>query len=194
MSAHIRKQKLESIDTWQDLFWQLQERPDTPESKRIERILELFASIGTAVTGKGAALNSLRIALSRYQWVTFVALTPIGYCVIRRPANREFLSKAEAWEYEAFSLLLHVVPSIGERPRIRRCAECQEWFYAEARDDQKFCKRANCRQAHHQKDPKTHAKKLEAMRRRYATEKKRNRESKASVGFTETPKRKSRTR
>jgi hypothetical protein len=186
MRAQIRKQKPNPIDIkqeWEDLFWHLQERPNAPESKNIEKILGLFAAIGTAVTGKGADLNRLRIALSQYKWVTYVANTPSGYCVIRVPAERQKLSKAEEWEYRAVGLLLNVVPSIGERPRIRRCAECDEWFYAAAREDQKFCKRANCRQAHYEKDPEKRQKKRDKMHDLYMLKKKLAENPKSGIGL-----------
>jgi hypothetical protein len=198
MKTHIRKKKERPIapeEMQLDLFWRLQERPDTPHSKRVEKILELLSSLGTDLspTEKGQALMGLHSAMGRYKWLARVAFTADGYCVIRTPANRETLSKDEEWEYAAVGILLNIIPSIGERPRIVRCEECKKWLFREKRSDKRWCSGV-CKQRHYERDPETRAKKLEAMRKRYAKEKERDRKGKAAVGYTKPPKRKAGTR
>ena len=196
MKTTIRKKNTSLIDQKEeqrDLVWQLKECPDTPQAKRVEKILELFSTLGTAKTGKGQVLFSLRNALRRYKWVSYVAPTPVGYCEIKVPADRETLSKDEAWEYAAVGMLLNIIPSIGERPRVDRCEECNDWFFRDGRNDKRWCDNI-CKQRHYEKDPVTRAKKLKAMRDGRIREKKRDRKSKAAVGYTKRPKRKARTR
>lgn len=193
MKAIIRKHEKHAIDPKEmqlDLFRRLQEHPNTPHSKRVEKILELLSSLGTDLspTEKGQTLMGLYNALGRYKWLARVAFTAQGYCVIRTPANRETLSKDEEWEYAAVDVLLNIVPSIGERPRVVRCEECTNWFFREKRSDKRWCGGV-CKQRHYERDPETRAKKLEAMRKKYDDEKELDRKSKAAVGYTEPPKR-----
>ena len=198
MNTTIRKQNRRQIDSAEEqfeIFMRLQERPNTSHSKRIEKILELFALLGTDLStrDKGQVRMGLLKALDRYKWVTRVAFTADGYCVIRTPADVEKLSADEKWEYAAVDVLLNIVPSIGERPRIVRCDECKKWLFREKRSDKRWCGPI-CKQRHYERDPETRAKKREAMRKRYELEKERDRKRKAAVGYTERAKRKARTR
>jgi len=183
LPIHLDKEQLEAI------FTRLEERPETPQSKRVEKILELLSSLRDDISplDKGQIVIRLRNALRLYQWVSHIAPAPESYRVINGVADRENLSKNDLWEYEAVRDLLECVPYLGNPPRIRRCAECPRWFFAARRIDQKWCGSV-CRQRHYDRDPETRAKKLEAMHTRYILEKERDRRRKAAVGYTEKSK------
>jgi len=171
------------------IFTRLEKRPETPQSKRIEKILQLLSSLRDDISplDKGQVVIRLRNALRLYQWVSHIAPAPEGYRVISAVADRENLSKDDLWEYEAVRDLLECVPYLGKPPRIRRCAECQRWFFAAKRIDQQWCG-GICRQRHYDRDPETRAQKLKAMRDLYAREKERDQRRKAAVGYTEKSK------
>lgn len=182
---HLDKEQLEAI------FTRPEERPEDPQSKRVEKMLELLGSLRDEIgpLDRGQAVIRLRNALRLYQWVSHIAPAPEGYREIRGVADRENLSKDDLWEYGAVRDLLECVPYLGNPPRIRRCAEvdCRRWFFAAKRIDQQWCG-SICRQRHYDRDPETRAKKLEAMRKLYALEKERDRKRKAAIGFTEKSK------
>jgi hypothetical protein len=166
MMTSNRKKNPRPIDSAEEqfeIFTRLQERPNTPHVKRIEKILDLFASLGTDLNprNKGQVLMGLLNALDRYKWVTRVAFTADGYCVIRTPADKN-LSADEKWEYGAVDVLLNIVPSIGDRPRIARCDECEKWLFRKKRSDKRWCG-SICKQRHYERAPETRAKKREAM-------------------------------
>lgn len=154
LPSHLDPEQFESI------FWHIREYPEQPQSKRVEQVLKLLSSLSDDLStlGKAQALTRLRNALRRYQWVSFVSPTSEGLWVSRGIADRVNLSEDDVWEYEAVRNLLDLVPYLGKRPRIRRCAECQEWFFAARRSDQQWCDR-NCRQRHYDSAPEMRKKK-----------------------------------
>jgi hypothetical protein len=186
MNPIIRKHEIlpSHLDLWNllEIFTRVKEHPEKPQSKRVERILELLSCLRDGLsTRERARVNAgLRNALRLYKWVSFVSPTPEGFRVIHAAADGEKLSADDRWEYGAVSELLEAVPYLDDPPRIRRCIECQGWLFA---------KRANreyhdgCRQRHYAKDPETRAKKAEAMRNLRAAEKKRARNPKSGVGL-----------
>ena len=192
MNTPSRKQRklpdhLDEVDLGA-LFTRLEERPETPQSKRVERLLDLLSRLRGRLSTRDAkeAFTGLLYALSRYRWVRRVAFTREGFRVLSFVADRGYLSEDDSWEYAAVRDLLDIVPYLGDPPRIRRCADqaCQKWFFAANRSDQKFCC-GNCRQHYYDSDEKTHARKLERMRQNYATEKERDRKLKSLVGVAE---------
>jgi len=186
MSKLIRKQIVDvDIEQLESLFRHLEEHRDAPQSKRVEKILDLLSSMrdGLSTSERTQVHMGLANALRRYRWRSFVARAREGFREIRAIADRENLSKEELWEHDAVRNLLDVVPHLGKRPRIRRCIECQGWFFAEKRDDQKYCKRANCKQAHYDKDPDKRKQKNEAMRRLYALKTALARNPKSGIGL-----------
>jgi hypothetical protein len=178
------------------IFTRLAKHPETPQSRRVEAILELLSCLrdDAGVAEKLRVRTGLRNTLRRYRWESYVERTLEGFREISVIADREGLSAEDVWEYEAVRVLLDLVPHLGNPPRIRRCAECGRWIFAAKRNTKKWCGSV-CSQRHYDGDPETRAKKLEAMRKRYALEKERDRKRKAAVGYTEKPKkRKPRTR
>jgi hypothetical protein len=185
MEAIIRKKKilpdsLETVDL-DAVFRSVSENPERPESARIEGILGLLSSLGD-LTGveRGNALARLRMALSRYVWVSRVISAAEGYRVVQFPANT--VSDAERWEYGVVWGLLELVPLTGKRPRIRRCDQCERWFFAASRDDQKFCSGV-CRQRNYDGDDARREEKRKYMQKRYADEKARAKNIKSGVGL-----------
>jgi hypothetical protein len=176
------------------IFTRLAQRPKTPQSRRVEAILELLSCLRDDLdkAEKLRVITELRNLLSRYRWVSRVERALEGFREIVT-ADREGHSREDEWEYWAVRVLLDLVPHLGNPPRIRRCAECPRWIFAAKRNTQKWCGSV-CRQRHYDRDPETRAKKLEAMRKRYALEKERDWKRKAAVGYTERTKRKARTR
>jgi hypothetical protein len=178
LPSHLDPEQFESI------FWHIRERPEKPQSKRVEEVLKLLSSLryDLSTRDKGQVLTRLRNALRRYQWVSFISPTSEGLRVIRGIADRANLSEDDLWEYWAVGTLLDIVPYLGNRPRIRRCAECQEWFFAAKRDDKRWCDR-NCRQRHYDSAPEMRESKRLYMRNYRDEEKKREERRKRSVGF-----------
>jgi hypothetical protein len=172
LPIHLDKEQLEAI------FTRLEERPETPQSKRVEKILELLSSLRDDISplDKGQIVIRLRNALRLYQWVSHIAPAPESYRVINGVADRENLSKDDLWEYEAVRDLLECVPYLGNPPRIRRCA----------RADQLFCS-GNCRQHHYDSDEDTRAKKNETMHKLYALKKGLALNPKSGIGLERRP-------
>lgn len=191
MPGHLDEKHLEVIA----IFTRLSQRPQTPQSRRVEAILELLSCLrdDAGVAEKLRVRTGLRNSLRRYRWESYIERTLEGFREISVIADREGLSADDVWEYGAVRDLLDLVPYLGNPPRIRRCAECRRWIFAAKRNTQKWCGSV-CRQRHYDRDPETRAKKLEAMRKRYALEKERDRKRKAAVGYTERTKRKAKTR
>jgi hypothetical protein len=184
MSAIFRKQKILpshlDVEQLEDIFAHLEKHPEKPQSKRVEKILELLSCLGSDSERVRVRIG-LDNALRGYQWVRKVKLTPDeGFRVTHAAADRGNLSKDDDWEYRAVGVLLDVVPYIGKPPRIRRCEECRGWFFAK-NNTRKW--HDGCRQRHYAKDPAARAKKKEYMSNRYDAEKKRSKNPKSGVGL-----------
>jgi hypothetical protein len=180
---HLDEEQLEAH------FRHIEAHPETPQSQRVEKILELLSALRDDLTpNMGQVIARLRNALRRYRWASHIAPTPDGYRVIRTTADRENLSKADLWEYEAVRDLLDLVHYLGNPPRIRRCADsaCQKWFFAAKRADQLFCS-GNCRQHHYDSDEDTRAKKNETMHKLYALKKGLALNPKSGIGLERRP-------
>ncbi|HWO33664.1 MAG TPA: hypothetical protein VNO32_33115, partial [Candidatus Acidoferrum sp.] len=171
-------------ERFEEIFWQIREHPEKAQSKRVEEVLELLSSLrdDLSKSEKLGIITRLRGLLSAYQWVVQVDPTPDGYRAIHTIADRGRLSQDDLWERRAIRDLLDVVPYLGKRPRIRRCAECSEWFYAAQREDQEWCS-SNCRQHHYDSDPEMRGRKKLYMRKHRLEEKKREESIKRRVGF-----------
>jgi hypothetical protein len=176
LPSHLDAEQLEEI------FARIEEQPEKPQSKRVERILELLSCLRSDASGSERVRVhiGLQNALRGYHWVSKVKPTPEGFRVIQAVADRENLSADDLWEYRAVSVLLDVVPYLGKPPRIRRCPECQRWLFAE-NNTRKW--HDGCRQRHYAKKPETRTKKNEYERNRYIAEKKRARNPKSGVGL-----------
>jgi len=168
-----------------EIFTRIREHPDQ-QSKRVEKVLELMSSFRADLStlGKIKIFTRLRLALGTYRWAIRLGVTRDGLHVVHVMA-REFeegTSEADRWEYHTISLLLDLLPYLGKRPRIRRCAECESWFFAAKREDQQYCG-GNCRQYHYDSDPKIRARKRESMRQNRIIQKKHEERAKKRVGY-----------
>ncbi len=180
LPTHLDPEQFEAI------FWHIREHPEQPQSKRVEEVLELVSNLRDDLsTPEGIrVITRLRNVLSRYRWGVKVSPTSKGFHVSHFPANRGMLSSSDEWEYGAVRALLDLVPYLGKRPRIRRCAEtgCRKWFFAAKREDRQWCS-PNCRQRHYDSDPEMRKSKKLYMRKYRADEKKREESRKRGVGF-----------
>jgi hypothetical protein len=188
MNSLIRKNTMPSFadvpHPFSTVLWPIREHPEKPETKRVDAILELLSDLRDELKPmeKAQIQEQLRKALRRYKWVSRVVYTKQGLRVIHGIADRDALTPDEIWEQESVCSLLDVVPVLGARPRIRRCAECKNWFFAAKRDDQEYCSGV-CRQHHYDNDPERRKKKAADMRNSRADEKKRARNPKSGVGL-----------
>jgi hypothetical protein len=178
LPIHLDRERFEEV------FRDISKHPEKPQSKRVEECLELLSSLREDLRGleRVQIVTRLGHLLSAYQWVVQISPTPKGFRAIRLIADRGRLSQDDLWEREAIRDLLDVVPYIGKQPRIRRCAECNEWFYAAKREDQQWCS-SNCRQHHYDSDPEMRGRKKLYMRKHRVEEKKREESIKRRVGF-----------
>ena len=140
-------------------------RPALAQSRRVEEIIELLAGLRIGLRGaeRTRILTRLMNILRAYPSVPRVRPARDGFRVVHFTADRERLSDDDLWERRAVTNLLSIVPYTGKRPRIRRCNECGEWFFAAKREDQKFCG-GNCRQHHHDSSPSIRKRKKDYMR------------------------------
>jgi len=178
MYSIIRKKTIQprTGEVLDALFSRLIEQPNKPQSKRVERVLELLSSLGNPRSKEKTiwAVTSLREALRIYQWVSQVMPTADGFRVVSFPVDRSALSADDKWEYEAVRDLLDLTLEDGSLSRLRRCDEraCKTWFYAANRMDQRFCN-GTCRQRHYDSDEEKRIQKRAYMRKRYADTKER---------------------
>jgi len=161
------------------LRWHIEEHPDTPQSKSVERILELLRHLrnGGDELSKAEQLRfttELRNRVSTYRWVRRVSYTSKGLWASVVPADIEKLLPEDRWEYGAVGDLLDMLQFHGGFSRIGRCADtrCGRWFYAINRSDQKFCSLA-CKQHHYDSNPERRKQKQAYMREHYWEQKRR---------------------
>jgi len=200
MSISIRKNEMPSLadvpHPFSTVLWPIREHPEKPETKRVDAILELLSGLRDELKPmeKAQIQEQLRKALRRYKWVSRVAYTKQGLRVIQGIADQDALTPDEIWEQGAVGCLLDVVPVLGARPRIRRCADaaCRQWFFAARRDDQEYCSGV-CRQHNYDSDPEMRAKKARAMKQHRIEAKKRDEAIKKAAGYKGQPKRPGRT-
>ena len=88
------------------IFGRLEDGRETPQSNRVERILELLSDLGKNPRGMKAVnlTSELGHRLLRYRWVThaFVSPTKQGYLpIFRREPEAKNQTREEVWEYEA---------------------------------------------------------------------------------------------
>jgi hypothetical protein len=144
-----------------ELFRHLETKPNLIQSKRVAHMLNLLSRLGKN-EGDWPAFTHLREPLKRYQWRYGLTLSSSGL-----QARLEFtkeMSDKDEWEHKAVRFLLSLVPH--HLNRLRRCAYdgCNGWFFAEKREDQKFCKRGACRQNYYDSDKERRERKKEKMR------------------------------
>jgi len=198
MKASIRKktQKLKQNDPkvvspfvanifFANLFSRLKERPEDPQTVRVEHILGLLCKFGE---GPGIEflllLKQLGDALSPYRWGSQVSYSRKGLQSAFIAADADGLTAEDVWEHEAVSGLLWLTRDPRLLSRIRRCKnkECQKLFFAANRTDQEF-HMGNCRQHFYDSDDVTRKKKRKYMKTYYAANKERERNPKSGVGL-----------
>jgi len=180
---HLDAEQLE--DT---IFRPLREQPEKEQCKRVEALLHLFSGLRADASRrtKMNVVNGLRKLLRRYEWAFHVSPWKNGFYAQWTAAQRG-LSPDDEWEYRAVRLLIELVPYLGKNPRIRRCAECNDWFFAASREDQQYCG-GNCRQRHYDSSPEIRASKKSYMRDHRAKLKQWARNPKSGVGLRGTRK------
>lgn len=172
------------------LMMEIEAHPKKPHVQRVEKILELLSGVhdGMSRGQKLVTLTALRNALRRYKWVFHIEPTAQGLRVMTLPAydllpeptdervirlrTGEVFSKGdtdELWEQRTVRGLLDGI-DFGSRPRIRRCEECSDWFFAET-PKQRFHSKA-CRQRAHYAKPEKREDKKKYMHDRYQQAKK----------------------
>jgi hypothetical protein len=189
MISTYRKNELLPIhldpEQFEAIFRHIREHSEQPQSKRVEEVLELLSGLRDDLTTpeKIGVITRLRNVLSNYRWSVHVSPTREGLRVVHFPADRGGLSPSDKWEYDAVRDLLELVPYVGKRPRIRRCAECKEWLFVTGR--RRFCDSSdrNCRQRHYDSKPEIRESKKLYMSKYREDEKKRQKNRKTGVGF-----------
>ena len=168
-----------------DLFSRLKERPEDPQTVRVEHILGLLCKFGE---GPGLEflllLKQLGEALSRYRWGSRVYYSRKGLQSAFIAADADGLTAEDVWEHEAVSGLLWLTRDPCLLSRIRRCKnkECQKLFFAANRTDQEF-HAGKCRQYFYDNDEGTRAKKRKYMRKYYKDQKDLARNPKSGIGL-----------
>jgi hypothetical protein len=181
---------------WDDvLFSQFRRVPPTPEAQRVESILELLVAANTFLSewqnatsseaGPGflaaycrkanaeqayhETLARLEEALKPYQWRSAISGDIDGF--------HEKLEWSESiphgpahWEHAILRVLLDRINYPGELSRIRRCSDCQNWFYA-ATSHQRFCGEA-CRRRYTARSPQFKEKRRRYMKQVYRPQEK----------------------
>jgi hypothetical protein len=144
-----------------ELFRHLETKPNLIQSKRVEHILCLLSRLGRN-NRDFYTFGQLRGPLKRYNW--HYGLTLSGRGLSARLDFTKEMPEEDAWEHRAVRFLLSLVPH--NINRLRRCAyaSCNGWFFADGREDQKFCKRGACRQNHYDSDTDRRERKKVKMR------------------------------
>ena len=154
---------------WDDvLFSQIRRVPPTPEAQRVESILELLVAANTflsewqnatsseaghgflaAYCRKDNAERAYRETLARleetlkpYQWRSAISGDIEGFQE-KLEWSEDIPHGPAHWEHAILRVLLERIKIPGELSRIRRCSDCQDWFYATT-SHQRFCGKA-CR-------------------------------------------------
>jgi hypothetical protein len=164
MNISIRKTTLSGWVTGaaaDELFRHIETKPNLIQSNRVEHILDLLSRLGKN-KWNWVAFNQLREPLKKYKWHYGLVLGHGGLSA-RLDFTKE-MSEEDEWEHKAVRFLLSLVPH--HINRLRRCAYggCKRWFFAEKREDQKFCKRGACRQNYYDSDPERREQKKAKMR------------------------------
>ena len=172
-----------------DFFAPLREHPAKPAIKRVAKVLSLMVAADTlareqreqkrilersgqdcrrsksfmeSVDESTRTWGLLNAALLRYPTLP-LAQGGIGrFEVIDRPVTAS-TGRWAYWERWAVGRLLNLARKPGELSRLRRCSECDQWFYA-VRGHQQFCG-VSCRRRHTAQDPAFKEKRAAYMRK-----------------------------
>jgi hypothetical protein len=170
MKRYIRKKKSGVVldEALLEHIWErLEAKPDSPQSRRVRHILDLFLDLKERIGTVGAlpVLAALRDPIHRYKWVNQIAVSSTGVHVgVRGVGN---LSEDDLWEHGAVHKLLDLIQKPKGLGRLRRCGMCPRVFVANDRGRGRlFCTDA-CKQRNYDSDPKTREDKLAYMRNYY---------------------------
>lgn len=193
--------RLDTVDFFA-LFSHMQEHPEAPESKRVDRVLELLTYLGCVEAGFKVSdgrriprfadgptrfrvmdtLSELRTILAAYQWTKDVHYSRDGFRVDTYPGKRG-LSRESEWEYKAISDLLDLAGYPNALSRIRKCDVCGKWLFDASRPGkQRFCS-GRCKQYKYDNDPVRQEQHRANMRRLYRLEKSLVERAKAAVAI-----------
>ncbi len=172
------------------IFDHLENERETPQSKRLRRILELLGCLGENPRGLDAVkvTSELHHLLGHYRWSTDarVSLTAEGSyrAIFRQVPEGKNLSREDEWEYKAVADLLDLTRYAGALSRLRQCGnkECKRWLFTPHGKTRQFCNDI-CKQRHFDSDPAQREKKRKYMQDQYAEEQKRKRNPKCGVGL-----------
>lgn len=148
----------------------LDEEPNLPQVKRVQRILDALLDLKECLGTVGATvpLTVLRGALRRYRWTNQIAVTSTKVRVGRIPLER--LSEDGVWEYGAVNKLLELVQKPNGLDNFRRCKFCgKPLFVLKAKGrPREFCDNNNvCKSADEYRDPVKRERKLDYMKDYY---------------------------
>ena len=174
-----------------EFFATLREHPTKPAVKRVETVLTLLVEADTLAREQreqmrlfersGEDLHRsksfmesldestrtcrlLNAALMRYPVLAFTHSGAGRFTVTEKPVITSTGQWAH-WERMSVGTLLMLARKPGELSRLRRCAECLQWFYA-IKGHQQFC-RVSCRRRHTAQDPEFKDKRAAYMRDQY---------------------------
>ena len=168
-----------------EIFEYIKAHPESPQSQKIEKVLDLMSSFRPDLNNQEEMVlfTRLRNALSTYRWSVRLGRTSEGLHAVHQMADKYAagMSDGDRWEYTTIGFLLDSLPRLGERPRIRRCADCNQWFFAK-NGKRVFCG-DNCKQHNYDSDPEERVKKREYMRKRRLAEKEKEEKDKEGVRF-----------
>lgn len=143
------------------LFRLCKNSPNSPQAKRVFRVLELLAGMrdsGHSTEDMSVVLNH---HLRRYKWQNLLTLDLMPYlCPEPDVLGYDFE------EYYAVRAILDLAATKDGLSRIRNCPECYGVFLAVNRADQKFCGVA-CKQKNFYSSPEKRKQQRERMRQRY---------------------------
>jgi hypothetical protein len=175
MKRSIRKKTNSAIfdEVLLDHIWRrLEVRPNSPQSKRVRRILDLLLDLkermGTygPFHTYGPVLAALEGLTGRYKWGNHISVSHTGVRVGMRGVGQ--LSEDDLWEYGAVRTLLELVQKPNGLSLLRRCKMCDAVFVANNRGRGRIFHNDACKQRHNDNDPEKRAKKLAYMRKYYA--------------------------
>ena len=174
-----------------DFFTTLRDHATEPAVKRVENVLTLLVTADTlareqreqrktlelsgqdcrrsklfmaSVDESARTWGLLNAALRRYPTLPLAQGGSGKFEIIERPVT-ESTGKWAPWERWAVSALLNLARKPGGSSLLRRCSECQQWFYAR-RPHQQFCGES-CRRRHTAQNPEFKEKRARYMREVY---------------------------
>ncbi len=179
---HMRKKKKTPkhvLNQAARLFAFMDERPERPQVKRVNTILELLVAIRNEkrFDEKAELIDRVQKAFGRYRWARVIFWgapgndqTNIRSHVFITPAKRH--PEDDTWEYGAIHILLVIAEYYPDYlSKIERCDVCSRWMLAR-KSDHRFCS-GKCRQYDYDNDPARKEQHRANMRRLYRVERER---------------------